>query len=423
MNVLLLAQFYPPMIGGEERHVQSLAQALAGRGHRVTVGTLRQQGARHSGWDGAVRVERIPGTVQRLGSLFQSTRRLAPPFPDPETSIAIGRLVSRTRPDVVHAHNWLVYSYLPAALRRERPLVLSLHDYGLICAKKTLVYGDQQCTGPGLTKCLGCSARHYGVAKGVASVVAGWPSAGAVRHAVDLFLPVSTAVAVGNRLAEDGLPYEVIPNFVADDRHVPTPVDAEVLSPLPSGDFILFVGALARRKGVDTLLDAYARLEGAPPLVLIGYRSSDSPARLEDPPRNVSVLTDWPGEAVMEAWRRCSLGVVPSTWADPCPTVAIEAMAAGKPIVASAIGGLPDLVVDKETGVLVPPGDVEGLAVALRDLIADPERRHRMGTAARERYPSYAAEAVVPRVEAAYLRVASRVPGAGTAALEVPAVR
>ena len=403
MRVLLVAQFYPPVIGGEERHVRALAQGLSQRGHRVTVATLAVEGAPGSEDDDGVRVERLPGTAQRLPSLYRS-RRLAAPVPDPETFAALRRLVAETAPDIVHAHNWLVHSYLPLAAGSDRPLLLSLHDYGQVCAKKTLIYREALCRGPGLEKCLRCAADHYGTAKGIVTVAGLWPMAAAARRRVDAFLPVSTAVARGNRLEEDGLPYEVVPNFIPDDLPGP-PRDPRLLEELPSDGFLLFVGAFARRKGVEVLLESYERMSEAPPLVLIGYRSSDVIPGLDRLPRNVRAFTDWPADAVAEAWRRSLVGIVPSTWADPCPTVAIEAMAAGRPVIASRIGGLVDLVDDGTTGTLVAPGDATALAAAVRATVADPGRAEAMGRAGRERSALFRASAVVRRIEEIYRRL------------------
>jgi glycosyltransferase involved in cell wall biosynthesis len=93
-------------------------------------------------------------------------------------------------------------------------------------------------------------------------------------------------------------------------------------------------------------------------LVLIGRRSQDT---LQEFPPGVSYLGSWPHAAVLEAWRRCLIGVAPSIWGEPFATVLLEAMAAGKPVVATRIGGSPDIVADGETGLMVAPQDPEDL--------------------------------------------------------------
>ena len=74
-------------------------------------------------------------------------------------------------------------------------------------------------------------------------------------------------------------------------------------------------------------------------------------------------------------WERCLIGLVPSTWAETVGLVALEAMRAGVPLIASRSGGLIDIVEDGSTGMLVPPGGVEELADAVRELLADAPRQ------------------------------------------------
>jgi glycosyltransferase involved in cell wall biosynthesis len=121
-------------------------------------------------------------------------------------------------------------------------------------------------------------------------------------------------------------------------------------------------------------------------------------------PAVVTVLYDWPSPAIAGAWRRCLIGLVPSAWAEPFGLVAVEAMQAGRPVIASAAGGLADIVVDGETGLLTPPGDPAALAAALRRLLADKALREAMGEAGRRRAAAFTPAAIVPRVERAYAR-------------------
>src|SRR5438874_2677135 len=149
MRILMLAQFYPPTVGGEEHHVRTLSVELAARGHEVAVATLWQEGLPTFELDRGVRVHRIRGSMQRASWLFaDSGRTHAPPFPDPELLLAIRRIIKRERPDIVHAHNWLARSFLPLKGWSGAKLVMTLHDYGLVCAKQNLIYKNAPCSGP-----------------------------------------------------------------------------------------------------------------------------------------------------------------------------------------------------------------------------------------------------------------------------------
>ncbi|WP_082884801.1 glycosyltransferase family 4 protein [Bradyrhizobium stylosanthis] len=400
MRVLLLSQFYPPAIGGEERHVRNLGRALAQRGHDVSIGTLMRAGSPGSELDGTVRVHRLRGTIQRLSALHaDSERRHAPPFPDPELVFALKRLIAQERPDVVHAHNWIYASFLPIKPLGRARLVVTLHDYGLVCAKKNFMHlGTDLCDGPQLAKCLPCAAAHYGTTKAIATTLGNCASSFLARRVVDRFIAVSHAVARHTGLTDGHAPYEVIPNFVPDDVGVLGAEDP-CLRELPEENFILFVGDMMRLKGIDVLLSAYARLEQAPPLVLIGRRLADTPAEF---PPNVRVFSNWPHAAIMHAWHRSLFGVLPSVGPEACATVIMEAMASGKAVVATDVGGMPDLVDHGKTGLLVPPGDAPALARAMQSFLNDRALLTRMESRSLARVERLKAGAVVTRIEQVY---------------------
>lgn len=399
MRILLLAQFYPPIMGGVERHVASLGAGLAARGHDVSVATLWHKGQPEFEMDGPVRVHRIRGTMQRLTKLFTVDRQHSPPFPDPEAAAALRKVVLAENPEIVHAHNWLMHSFLPIKHLGKAKLVLTLHDCELACVQMRMMYKDVTlCAGPG-TRCIGCAAHHYGPLKGMVTLAGNWAMSGIEHRLVDMFVPVSKAIAKANQLTGSGLPYTVIPNFVPDAVDQIDPILDERVAALPE-DYILQVGDLAIDKGINVLLEAYRGLESAPPLVLIGRRLPESPAEL---PPNVTLINGLPHKAVMQAWQRSMFGAVPSTCLDASPTVTLEAMACGKPVIGSNIGGIPDQIVEGQTGLLVPPGDAGALRAAMTRLVTDEKLRASMGIAARLRVDQFRASSVVRQIEEMYL--------------------
>lgn len=404
MRILMLAQWYPPIIGGEELHVRNLSVELAGRGHEVTVATLAQPGLPETESHDGVQVVRLRASAQRLERLFaDSDRQSAPPIPDPELVVGLGRLARRVRPEVMHAHNWIVHSALPLALAGRAPLLLSLHDFSLVCATKVLIRRGVNCSGPAPLKCLSCAASHYGAVKGTVTTISNAVGAAVERRAISAFIPVSNAVADGNQIA--GLPHRVIPNFVRGQQSSAEIDLRPYLEQLPTEPFLLFVGALGRLKGLHVLLDAYRLLGDAPPLVVIGYPMRETDELLADLPPNVRALGPWPPQAVAAAWDAALMGIVPSTCQEACPTVVIEAMRAAIPVVATRMGGIPDLVAEGETGLLVPPSDAPALASAVASLLANPSEAARLGQGGLRRSALFSADAVVPRIEAAYREV------------------
>lgn len=406
MRILMLAQFYPPVIGGEERHVAALSEALVGRGNKVAVATMPHPSRKERETLRGVDVYSVKGLMQRVSGLFSETERPhAPPFPDPELTVRLAGLIREFKPDIVHGHNWLVHSVLPLKRPSGFGLVQTLHDYSLVCAVKTLTRDDASCPGPALSRCAPCSFDHFGPIKGAVTLAANTLTQRSERWLVDKFLTVSTAVAEHNNLAKSGAPYEVVHNFIPDQSGTLPKEQDPCLEGLPSEPFILFVGDLNRRKGVHVILDAYRRLKSPPPLVIIGRRCPDTPA---DIPAGVHIFESWPHAAVMHAWSRCLFGLAPSTWLEPCATVVMEANSFGKPMIATSHGGFLETVDHETSGLHVPPNDDAALAAAMDRLTRDEAFRNQLAIGAVRKAATLKAGAIVPRIESIYREVLAR---------------
>ena len=363
LRILQVTEFYPPHIGGLERQVQGLAQELSRRGHAVMVASPSADGAATTS-DGDVEVRHIASTFGPiLRRVATSTERVfQPPTPDPGVVVGLQRLVDEFRPDIIHVHGWVLYSALAVPKGRDASFVVTLHDNALVCANRTLLRHGEVCGGPALLKCARCNVADYGVTKSVGLAVGLRTFAGLHRR-LDGVIAVSSAVArmADARLSGLAAVRAVIPAFVADDVERRDGRARPGFLP-PHDGYVLFVGALGRHKGVEVLLDAYRYGLGAP-LVLLGTPMED---QIIPAVAGVTVAHNVAHGDVMAAWAGSSVAVVPSIWPEAFGLVAVEAMAAGKPVVASAIGGLLDIVDDGATGLLVPPGD----AVALRDAVS-----------------------------------------------------
>jgi glycosyltransferase involved in cell wall biosynthesis len=398
-SVVLVSDLYRPVTGGLEGHVQALGRALHRRGNRVTVVTLAQPGQPAREDEDGMDVRRIDGWSAALGRFYRDPAyRFHPPAPDPGVTRALRAVVRETGADVVHAHAWMLYSALALPRRERGAVVMTLHDYGLACAKKTLVRNDEACPGPSLARCLRCAPDTYGVPVATALVTA-LRASRPLHRRVDRFLAVSARVRDRVQRFAGGRPVEVVPNFLAADVAATAPDPRPAFLP-PRDGFLLYAGELARHKGVDVLVAAHDRLgPDAPPLVLIGRPDPALP--LAGGARRL-VVPGAPRADVLRAFARCAVAVVPSVWDEPCPTVAMEAMSSGRPVVASRVGGLPELVPDGLAGLLVPPRDPDALAAALARVLADPGLAARLGAGAREHAARYAEGPVVDRIEMAY---------------------
>ncbi|HEX5592384.1 MAG TPA: glycosyltransferase family 4 protein [Solirubrobacterales bacterium] len=396
MRILMLAQSFAPIVGGEERVVEDLTRELAARGHEVSVATLQQPGGVTVGEVAGAAVHPLRSSSYRVvRGRGDTERRHAPPAPDPETVLDLSRVLRRERPQIVHAHNWIVHSYLPLARGSHSALALSLHDYGLICATRRLRHRDHLCSGPAPFKCQECAVRHYGVTKGLVAAFGTRSQESRLRHHVDVFLPVSSTVEELCRIREGEIS-RVIPNFIGELPRAPS--GDPRLAALPDEPFILYFGDVTEDKGAWELAETYRELEDPPPLVLIGRCYIDE---LKTRP-GVHAMGAWPHALAIEALRRSLFSVAPSVWPEPFGLVALEAAAAGKPIVATDMGGLRDIVVDGQTGLVVPSENRAALGAAMQKLIADEGLRERLGAAARQQAARFSPASVVPQVEQAY---------------------
>jgi glycosyltransferase involved in cell wall biosynthesis len=411
MRILLMAQFFPPDFGGEELHVHNLANTLASRGHEVAVATQRAANVPDfEVLETGVRVYRFPTAAMRLPRAYSTYRQHHPPIPDPLGVRELRRIVDQERPEIVHAHNWIVNSAL--ALRRGGRgggfgLVLTLHDYSHVCATKRLMRKGALCEGPSLVRCLACASSHYGPLVGPATAAATYAMAPWKRRAVDHVISVSLAVARGNDVTA-APNSSIIPNFIPDSLIFSANTsdqESNSVGTLPGEPFLLFVGDISNEKGVQVLLKAYDSLpESRPPLLLVGRRTPDTPMQL---PAGAQLCFDWRHDDVMAAFRHCLFAILPSLWPDPCPTTVLESMASGCSVISTSVGGIVDLIVHDESGLLVSPGDVHELADAISRLLASAELRERLAAGARERVVRFTASVVVEQLEAVYQQVAS----------------
>ncbi len=396
MKVLLVADFYPPAPGGLEAHVRRLAHALRRAGDEVAV--VAGGGPSAPEDDGGVPVHRLAVGLDRLPGAYRTPgRSFHPPWADARFVAGIAAVARRFAPDVVHAHGWCEFSAAVACGDRW-PLVVTLHDYGLRCPKKTLLRGGHECgRGRGL-RCATCPGPEQGAVKrcllagALARTVRRSPARGA--H----FLAVSRHVAARHR--EDPAlrlaRIDVVPNFL----DLPAGPPAE-----PDGTGVLFVGPALRHKGLPVLLRAWPDVR--PHHARLTVVGVDAGTVAPPGGRAVEFAGRLDADGVWRRLREAALVVAPAIWPEPCPTAVLEALAAGRPVVASDTGGHRDLVTTFRTGLLVPPGDPRALAAAVTELLADPARLRTMARAARDSAEQFGTAAVVGRIRAVYAGVSA----------------
>jgi glycosyltransferase involved in cell wall biosynthesis len=349
MRVLIAHNRYR-LAGGEERHVELLETGLRQAGVQV------RRFERDSD-----EVERSPGRrlLTGLGLAYRPGGG------------GIGTVIDEWQPDVVHFHNiWPLLT--PAALRianaRKTAVLLTAHNYRFVCPGGMLLRDGsihQNCIEGSSLMCALRSPREsfaeslaYGVALEVQRRLR------MLERWVDAFIAPSTFMA--EILVRAG--------FARGKVHAIAygiPASAESRS---VGRSALFIGRLSAEKGVRTLLEA-ARLVPEIPVVVAGAGPLESEVRAAP----VTYLGRLDQQRLSEALDGAAFSLAPSEWYDNQPFAVLEAFASGRPVVATRIGGLPELVRDEVTGLLVSPHSPAELAGAMRRLWLDPNLTQQLG--------------------------------------------
>jgi phosphatidyl-myo-inositol alpha-mannosyltransferase len=363
MRIALACPYAWDAPGGVQTHVRQLALRLHGLGHEVLVVAPSFSDPSESFVRGVGRPIRIP-----------YNQSVAPVAPTPAARARVRAVLGRFRPDVVHAHEPLVPSVAMFAVGATRgPVVATFH-----------AYADR-------SKLLSAAA----------------PLLRGVWRRLDARIAVSAAACefVEQRFDGDGM--RVIPNGVEVDLFA----QAEPAS-LPPGRRILFVNRLDRRKGFPVMVEAFRRLAADRPdvLLVVAGEGKDRVALRALPVEvraRVVMLGSVPHDDLPPFHAACEVFCSPATGRESFGIVLVEAMAAGLPVVASAIPGYREVVRDEREGLLVTPRDAASVAAALARILDDRDLARRLGETGRERARVYSWDAVARQVEAVYREVAA----------------
>jgi glycosyltransferase involved in cell wall biosynthesis len=377
VRVLLVGNHWTPGPGGAETMLVLTADLLREAGHEVVPLALAEETTLPTPARDLLPTRRMPRTAVTKAASGLWSRAAAG---------AVDAAVRRHRPDVAHVHH--VYEGLTLAVlhvlhRRGVPVVMTLHDYRPVCPSFRLYTDGRPCT-----RCLGGDfsqvVRHHCLEgsrwRSVAAAAEAY-AARRLRWYDDVAVYLAPSRFLRDRVVEGGLAADrvrVVPNPVAIPDSLPCPVDPPV---------VVYTGRLVEEKGLHVLLDAARHLPGGVRVRVTGSGrlANDLASRVREERLPVDLLGAGTPAQVASELRRASVAALPATWWENCPMAILEAAAAGVPVVASAVGGIPDLVEDGHDGVLVPPGDSAALVRAISRLLADPDQRSRLGTAARLR--------------------------------------
>lgn len=358
MRIAVLPGIWPPDVGGPATHGPELARFLVGRGHTVRVVTMASE----------------PPTERPCPVTTVDRSR---PFPVRYGELALRAAVAARAADVVYASSTYAAA-ATASVAARRPLVVKLvSDPAYERARRWGLFGGtleefQQAGGARLTALKGARTT-------------------ALRRAGTLVVPSRYLAEISRGWGLDAERLHVVPN--------PAPFARPATATERRG--LVFAGRLTRQKALHVALDALAYVPTAA-LTVIG----DGPdrARLERHARKaglngrVRFVGSLPREEVLAALAGAEAAVLSSDW-ENFPHAAVEALAAGTPLVATSVGGVAEIVSDGVNGLLVPPGSPEAFGHALQQLLDSPELRARLSAGARASVLELDADRIYARIE------------------------
>jgi len=347
-RVLLCSDYLPPSEGGVEYVVQNLASSLADEGYEVGVVTL-DNGGREFDLHG------VPGVSVYTAPAYDLTDTIGlQSMVSGAAFLEFGRVLRDFQPDVVHAHNRFFFTATLAALytvRSEYELVTTFH--------------------------LGDIGEISGVGGAAATAFEQTASRFVVSRSTEVICVSGAVESVARSLGSDRS--TVVRNAVDIKEFTPQPTE---------GKSLLFVGRFVRNNGVQDLVAALPTVLEAHPDASIHLVGSGPMETLVQETVNSNGLADAVTmhgyvDNISKLYDLANVFCRPS-YSEGLPLTMLEAMASGVPPVVTAIAGVPEVVTDGETGILLEPGDPERIGQAVTELFDDPERRNQLSRNARE---------------------------------------
>lgn len=374
---ILLVNKYHYVKGGSETYYFALADLLRQAGHEVIFFAM-EDGQNHPCPQAAYFVSNVDfnGRISPLQKVKAACRVLY----SLEAKEKITRLIQQEKPDVVHinlVHRHLTLSIVRAIRKFGIPIVYTVHDLNAICPNHAMLVHGRICE-----KCL---HGHYGscirqrCVKGslLKSLLAALEAMNYRRmriyHDIDLYItPSAFYQSLLQRAQITASPIRHLRNFL--------PPDTVYSADHPDGGYLLYHGRLSEEKGLLTLLQAVERLPQVR-LIIAGTGPMEDALkqfvaahRLE---HRVQLVGFQQGEALHKLICEAKCVVLPSEWYENGPYAVMEAMAQGKPVIASRIGGLPEMVEHGVTGYLCEPFSSASLAACIQQVWSLPEEAYR----------------------------------------------
>jgi len=374
MKILQVNQFYYPR-GGADIYFLNLTRELREAGHQVAVFSMDHPKNLESPWSKYF-VSRVSFNEAGLWDKLKTPGRVLYSW---ESKNKFSRLLDDFRPDIIHIHNIYHHispSILDAAKDRHIPVVMHLHDYKLVCANHALFTKGAFCERCRPNKYYECLLNRCikdswaGSALAVAEMYLHHSWLKIYERDVDVFIAPSNFMK--DTLVRFGREADKI-------KVIYNPFDREIASMTPQetnnrkGSYLLYFGRLSREKGLETLIKAASLTGKSVKIAGVGPEAGNLEILAKDLQAPIEFLGFKNSKELKSLISGAEAVIIPSIWGENMPLSLLEAMSLGQIVIASRIGGLPELIEDGYSGLLFEPGNQDDLAAQIRRL-ADLDR-------------------------------------------------
>lgn len=366
MKILQINKFYY-LAGGTERYLFNLSRLLTSNGHAVIPFSMRDKRNQDTEFSSYFA---DPVEVRAF-----SFRDAVKTFYNYDASAKLKRLLDFAKPDIAHLHNihhHLSPAIIPVLVKRGIPVVMTLHDYRLMCPNRQLYTANKicyRCLEGSYANCVKNRCIQGSGAKSLLGAAESWFYGNLLNiyDKIDHFIAPSRFMK--DLALRAGFPEEklsVIHNFIDGPQAGSSP------QPVLQDPYLLYYGRLTPEKGVDLLLKALAESKLAWNLKIVGDGPMSGTLETQANKLGLSQRVEFTGpkygNELEDILKQAGAVALPSRWLENMPYAMLEALAAGKPVVASRSGGMPEVVQDGKNGMLFKPGDKQEFARCLDKL-------------------------------------------------------
>lgn len=298
----------------------------------------------------------------------------------------IKKIITDTRPTLAHLHNFqhqLSPSIIHTLRKMNIPIVNTVHDLKVICLNYKMLNSKgicEECKGKSYYRCVVNSCVSGSKLNSLVNMFEGYLHKYLKSyHYIDKYLCPSEFYR--KKFIEFGIPEKKV-------IHIPNFIDIKDFEPqYDSQDYFVYMGRLSEEKGVKTLVRAMKRISSSKLYILgTGPLEQELKEQIENYKLNNVVLLGFKsGKELEQIIKNSKFIIIPSEWYENCPMSVIEAMAYGKPVIGSDLGGIPELVQNETTGLIFKAGDEEDLAEKVNYLLKEHTIAKSMGKEGRLR--------------------------------------